>query len=167
MENGKKKFRLTKRVEEYRFIESESSEQSNSEEEYSSICKIFHQKALKRSRQLEIEEKFKNEFQRHEANIVKYPDLMSSDEDSSHLNTYSSRASSTRVSSTRVSSARSSFNQTASNQKTSTPRVVSALQPINKSLAFSQIETNQTLPHSFRTVNQTYKRPADNPSHQQ
>lgn len=148
METGRrKKFCLTKRVEEYRFIESESSEQSNSEEDYSSICKIFHQKALKRSRQLEIEEKFKNEFQRREASIAKYPGLMSSDEDSSTTNTYSTRASSNRI--------------------TSTPRVASALRPINKSLAFSQIETNQTLPHSFQTVNQSHKHTVDHTDYQE
>ena len=142
METGRrKKFCLSKRVEEYHFIESESDEQSNSEEDYTSICKIFHQKALKRSRQLEIEEKFKNEFQRREASIAQYPQMQSnaasSDEEFSTTNTYSTRASSNRA-------------------FTSTPRVASALRPINKTLALSQIETNQTLPNSFRTVNQTY-----------
>lgn len=161
METGRrKKFCLSKRVEEYHFIESESSEQSNSEEDYTSICKIFHQKALKRSRQLEIEEKFKNEFQRHEANIAKFPQLQSnsSDEECSTTNTYSTRASSSRA-------------------FTSTPRVANALRPINKTLALSQIETNQTLPNSFRTVNHTinhatvnqssYKQPANNEEYQE
>ena len=149
METGRrKKFCLSKRVEEYHFIESESSEQSNSEEDYSSICKVFHQKALKRSRQLEIEEKFKNEFQRREAAIAQYPQLISSDEDCSTSNTYSTRASSSRA-------------------FTSTPRVANALRPINKTLALSQIETNQTLPNSFRTVNQSYKHTANNAEYQE
>lgn len=144
METGRrKKFCLSKRVEEeYHFIESESDELSNSEEDYTSICKIFHQKALKRSRQLEIEEKFKNEFQRRVASIAQHPQMqsnaVSSDEEFSTTNTYSTRASSNRA-------------------FTSTPQVASALRPINKTLALSQIETNQTLPNSFRTVNQTYK----------
>lgn len=127
----RKKFCLSKRVEEYHFIESESDELSNSEEDYSSICKIFHQKALKRSKKLEIEEKFKNEFERREASIAKYAQLnaISSDEDYSTTNNYSTR----------------------SNQITSTPRV-NALRPINKTLALSQIEkTSQILPTSYKT----------------
>ena len=124
--SGRKKFCLSKRVEEYHFIESESDELSNSEEDYSSICKVFHQKALKRSRQLEIEEKFKNQFQRTSNNTI------SSDDDYSTTNTYSTRSSNHRRA-----------------LITSTPRIASALRPINKSLAFSKIETAQNLPNSF------------------
>lgn len=55
----RKKFCLSRRVEQYQYIESESEESTGSEEGLASICKLLHQKALKRSKELEIKEKFR------------------------------------------------------------------------------------------------------------
>lgn len=130
---GRKKFCLSKRVEEYHYIESES-EESNSEEDVSSIFQILHQKALKKSKQLEIEEKVQDELERRKASFAANYAHQSSNntsEESEEIPNYSTTRSNERA-------------------FTSTPRLTSALRPINK-LALSRIETTQALPnYSFR-----------------
>jgi len=148
---GRKKFCLSKRVEEYHYIESDSSDEESIEDDnISSIFQIIHQKALKRSKQLEIKEKVQNEYQSREKSYQANYQQSSSNNTSEEFenetvqNNYSTRQNS-----------RSNQHGFTSTPRIS-PRITDSIRQINK-LALSRIEAAQSIPdHSFQSINRSY-----------
>lgn len=115
----RKKFCVSRRVEEYQYIESGSEEEANSEEDFASFCKLLHQKALKRSKKLEIQEKFKNEFQLRQDSFARFRQLnqssISSDYSNSHNNLTNNltKIQKDLINSTRRNNSREAINKTS------------------------------------------------------
>jgi len=92
MEQAKAKFRLSTRIEEYYFEESVNEEQSDNdslENDCSSIFKVFHQRALKSSRQAELKRNVMNNYenifnQHNDYNYLEY-----TNDDSTHYSNQS------------------------------------------------------------------------------
>lgn len=94
MDQIKAKFCLSRRVEEYYFEESlddqnDSQNDSLNDSEYATICKLIHQRALNRTKKLEIKNRLNGYFNQRQINNTNY----TSDGDSLYTSSSNSQLS--------------------------------------------------------------------------